>query len=116
MVARQERFSADASHQLRTPLTVLKTQVGVALASERPEQWRESLEGMSATLDSTVALTDRLLYLSRLKAHEHQAERKLLPVNLAQVLRDACFSRLPQARSKQIESWLRRSGSVLGGR
>lgn len=103
MVARQERFSADASHQLRTPLTVLKTQVGVALASDRPEQWRESLEGMSTTLDSTVALTDRLLYLSRLKAHEHNADRKLQPVNLAQVLRDACFSRLPQARSKQID-------------
>ncbi|AHG18789.1 histidine kinase [Chania multitudinisentens RB-25] len=103
MVARQERFSADASHQLRTPLTVLKTQVGVALASDRPEQWRESLEGMSITLDSTVALTDRLLHLSRLKAHERHAERQLQPVNLAQVLRDACFSRLPQARSKQID-------------
>lgn len=103
MVARQERFSADASHQLRTPLAVLKTQVGVALASDRPQQWRESLQAMSATLDNTVALTDRLLYLSRLKASEHQAERKLQPVNLAQVLRDACFSRLPQARSKQID-------------
>lgn len=103
MVARQERFSADASHQLRTPLAVLKTQVGVALASDRPQQWRESLQAMSATLDNTVALTDRLLYLSRLKASEYQAERKLQPVNLAQVLRDACFSRLPQARSKQID-------------
>jgi two-component system sensor histidine kinase TctE len=103
MVARQERFSADASHQLRTPLTVLKTQVGVALASDKPEQWRESLAAMSVTLDNTVALTDRLLYLSRLKAHEHHADRKLQPVNLAQVLRDACFSRLPQARSKRID-------------
>ncbi|EPX2174077.1 sensor histidine kinase N-terminal domain-containing protein [Serratia nevei] len=103
MVARQERFSADASHQLRTPLAVLKTQVGVALASDRPQQWRESLQAMSATLDNTVALTDRLLHLSRLKASEHRAERQLQPVNLAQVLRDACFSRLPQARSKQID-------------
>ena len=93
MVARQERFSADASHQLRTPLAVLKTQVGVALASDRPQQWRESLQAMSTTLDNTVALTDRLLHLSRLKASEHQAERQLHPVNLAQVLRDACFSR-----------------------
>jgi len=103
MVARQERFSADASHQLRTPLAVLKTQVGVALASNRPEQWRESLEGMSTTLDSTVALTDRLLHLSRLKAHERDVDRQLRPVDLAQVLRDACFSRLPQARSKRID-------------
>ncbi|EFE95549.1 sensor histidine kinase [Serratia odorifera] len=103
MVARQERFSADASHQLRTPLAVLKTQVGVALASDRPEQWRESLLAMSTTLDNTVALTDRLLHLSRLKAHEHSAERRLQPVDLAQLLRDACFSRLPQARSKQID-------------
>ncbi|VXC93527.1 sensor histidine kinase [Serratia oryzae] len=103
MVARQERFSADASHQLRTPLTVLKTQVSVALASDRPEQWRESLEGMSHTLDSTIALTDRLLHLSRLKAHERDADRQLQPVDLAQLLRDACFSRLPQARSKQID-------------
>ncbi len=43
------------------------------------------------------------MHLSRLKASEHQADRKLQPVNLTQVLRDACFSRLPQARSKQID-------------
>ncbi|WON75692.1 sensor histidine kinase [Serratia sp. UGAL515B_01] len=103
MVTRQERFSADASHQLRTPLTVLKTQVGVALTSDKPEQWRESLEGMSTTLDSTIALTDRLLSLSQLKAHERRADHKLHPVNLAQILKDACFSRLSQARSKQID-------------
>ncbi|SUI52723.1 Sensor protein qseC [Serratia marcescens] len=115
MVARQERFSADASHQLRTPLAVLKTQVGVALASDRPQQWRESLQAMSATLDNTVALTDRLLYLSRLKASEHQAERKLQPVNLAQVLRDACFSRLPQARSKQIDLGFEGEAGVSSG-
>ena len=99
MVARGERFSADASHQLRTPLAVLKTQVGVALASDRPQQWRESLQAMSTTLDNTVALTDRLLHLSRLKASEHRAERQLHPVNLAQVLRDACF---PACRRRAV--------------
>ncbi len=114
MVARQERFSADASHQLRTPLAVLKTQVGVALASDRPQQWRESLQAMSATLDNTVALTDRLLHLSRLKASEHQAERQLQPVNLAQVLRDACFSRAAGAQQTD-RSGFRRRGGVSGG-
>ncbi|PVZ85551.1 histidine kinase [Serratia sp. S1B] len=103
MVTRQERFSADAAHQLRTPLAVLKTQVGVALASQQPEQWRESLEGMNATLDSTIALTARLLSLSRLKSDEQQTKNQLIPVNLVQILCDTCFSCLPQARSKQID-------------
>ncbi|ENA1775544.1 sensor histidine kinase [Yersinia ruckeri] len=99
MVERQGRFSADASHQLRTPLAVLKTQVAVALASHAPSQWRESLQAMSHTLDNTVALTDRLLQLSRIKV----VERTLQPVNISQVLRDACFARLPQARHKLID-------------
>lgn len=99
MVERQGRFSADASHQLRTPLAVLKTQAAVALASNEPAQWRESLQAMKHTLDNTVALTDRLLQLSRVKV----VERTLQPVNLSQLLRDACFARLPQARSKHID-------------
>ncbi|CNH18961.1 signal transduction histidine-protein kinase BaeS [Yersinia aldovae] len=99
MVARQGRFSADASHQLRTPLAVLKTQVAVALACEEPQQWRESLLAMRETLDHTISLTDRLLQLSRMKVHE----RRLQPVNLAPLLRDACFAHLAQARSKQID-------------
>jgi two-component system sensor histidine kinase TctE len=51
MISRQERFSADASHQLKTPLAVLKTQASVALASDDPQLWRESLQAMRATLD-----------------------------------------------------------------
>ncbi len=60
MISRQERFSADASHQLKTPLAVLKTQASVALASEDPQLWRESLQAMRATLDDTILLTERL--------------------------------------------------------
>ncbi len=103
MVSRQERFSADASHQLRTPLTVLKTQVAVALASEDPAQWKESLQAIDSTLDNTISLTDRLLQLSRLKAHEKEAVRDYRPVNLVELLQQACFSRLQQAESKNID-------------
>lgn len=67
MISRQERFSADASHQLKTPLAVLKTQASVALASDDPQLWRESLQAMRATLDDTVLLTERLLQLATVK-------------------------------------------------
>lgn len=102
MVSRQERFSADAAHQLRTPLAVLKTQVSVALSSPQPELWRESLAGMKQTLDSTIQLTDRLLQLSRLRAYDNR-EQTWQTVNLAELVRETCFSRLPQARSKCID-------------
>lgn len=102
LISRQERFSADASHQLKTPLAVLKTQAAVALASREPQQWYESLRAMSTTLDNTVLLTERLLQLSAVKRKE-QGERQFAPVDLFAVVQQSCFTRLAQARSKQID-------------
>ncbi|WLS80135.1 sensor histidine kinase N-terminal domain-containing protein [Erwinia pyri] len=102
MMARQQRFSADASHQLRTPLTILKTQVAVALKSDRPESWKESLQAMRVTLDETIALTNRLLQLSRLRAHQ-TTDMPLQAVDLAALAKEACFSHFAQARAKQID-------------
>ncbi|PKH24445.1 histidine kinase [Enterobacterales bacterium CwR94] len=102
MMARQARFSADASHQLRTPLTILKTQVSLALKSRDPAHRQESLQGMRSTLDDTIALTDRLLQLSRLRAHQQNRppQQRLDLVVLAQ---EACLLRMTQARSRQID-------------
>ena len=102
LISRQERFSADASHQLKTPLAVLKTQAAVALASQQPQQWYESLQAMSSTLDNTIQLTERLLQLSAVKRKE-QGERHFSPVNLYEVVQSSCFTRLAQVRSKGID-------------
>lgn len=103
MVKRQERFSADASHQLKTPLTVLKTQVSVALNSTNEVQRQQSLHAINKTLDSTIVLTDRLLQLARLKAHEKEAIRHYRAINLVELVQQACFTRLGQAESKGID-------------
>ncbi|KHE00088.1 histidine kinase [Pantoea stewartii] len=102
LLARQDRFSADAAHQLRTPLTILKTQIGTALDSHQPEQWRESLQSMRYTLDDTILLTDRLLQLARIKAR-HGEDKPMVKVDLATVVREACLSRYAAARAKQID-------------
>lgn len=102
MISRQERFSADASHQLKTPLAVLKTQASVALASDDPKLWRESLAAMSSTLDGTILLTERLLQLATIKRKE-QGEHAFSPVDLHEIVQNSCFSRLVQARSKAID-------------
>ncbi|MEQ5403176.1 sensor histidine kinase N-terminal domain-containing protein [Providencia rettgeri] len=103
MVRRQERFSADASHQLKTPLTVLKTQVSVAINSTDETQRQQSLQAINKTLDDTIILTDRLLQLSRLKAHEKESITQYRAINLVEIVHQACFTRLSQAESQNID-------------
>ncbi|MFH8346217.1 sensor histidine kinase [Streptomyces sp. NPDC018045] len=60
---RQRRFVADASHELRSPLTALHTQLEIALA--HPEHLTEAvLDALKAT-DRLRRVTDDLLYLAR---------------------------------------------------
>lgn len=113
LVARQERFSADAAHQLRTPLTILKTQVEVARSSGDPALMRESLDGMAARLDHTIALTERLLLLARLKSDECSGLRQRQQTPLVALVQQACLSRLAQARSKGIDLGYEGEESVL---
>ncbi|MDC9588314.1 sensor histidine kinase [Xenorhabdus sp. XENO-10] len=103
MVGRQDRFSADASHQLRTPLAVLKTQVAVARGDYNQEQRDNILMAIDKSLDNMILLTDRLLQLSQLKVHEKEAIQNYQPVNIVELLQQACFSRLQQAESKHID-------------
>ncbi|WP_291381996.1 HAMP domain-containing sensor histidine kinase [Demequina sp.] len=62
---RQERFMGDASHELRSPLTALRTQVDVALAHPERADFRETLEGVHAEAARLGALIDDVLLLAR---------------------------------------------------
>ncbi|HEY5386522.1 MAG TPA: HAMP domain-containing sensor histidine kinase [Thermoleophilia bacterium] len=72
-VAAQKRFVADASHDLRTPLAILKTDFEVALrdpglADEARPVLRSGLE----EVDRMAGMVDDLLTLSRIDAHQEQ--------------------------------------------
>ncbi|WP_337178826.1 sensor histidine kinase [Hydrogenophaga borbori] len=61
----RRRFVDDASHQLRTPLATLSTQVAYALREQDPAQQRPVLESIRAQLDQTIRQTNQLLSLAR---------------------------------------------------
>jgi two-component system sensor histidine kinase TctE len=57
---------------------------------------------MRHTLDETILLTDRLLQLARIKAR-HGEDKPMARVDLAAIVREACFSRYPAARTRQLD-------------
>lgn len=63
-VAREHRFIADAAHELRTPLALLKAEVELALHKPRSAEYsRRSLESISSEVDRLVELANALLDL-----------------------------------------------------
>ena len=63
------RFTADAAHELRAPLTLMRTEVEVALSRPRTEQqYRASLETVLAEAERLGRLTDQLVMLARADA------------------------------------------------
>lgn len=61
----RQRFVDDASHQLRTPLATLATQVGFALREANAAQQHEVLLAIKTQLDETVRQTNQMLALAR---------------------------------------------------
>jgi len=62
----QRRFTADASHELRAPLTVLRGDIDVALNRERtPEEYRATLERCREEVVGLARLAENLLVLAR---------------------------------------------------
>jgi two-component system sensor histidine kinase QseC len=73
----ERRFTADAAHELRTPLAALKAQAQVALASVSAEERRHALEQILVGCDRATHLVAQLLTLARLDAGTAYPMQKL---------------------------------------
>jgi len=101
LIASQRRFIADASHQLRTPLAVLKTQAALALRENDPAAMRAIVASIAGTTDSAIHLANRLLVLARIE-HGGGGE-PARPVALALVARQVGLELALPAVQKGID-------------
>lgn len=100
-LARQRRFLETAAHQLRTPLAIMKTQVGYALRTQEPREVSETLKEVDGNLTAMSKLTGQLLTLGQVE-HDRaalQAER----VDLSDLARDVVTGIAPRALDEGIE-------------
>ncbi len=87
---RERQFTADAAHELRTPLSALKAHAQVALRAQDEQLRLQSLQSIDRTVNRTDRLISQLLILARLdpQVARIQAETVDLGQIAAQVLVD----------------------------
>lgn len=116
-----QQFTADASHELRSPLTAIKTSIEVM--QEYPERIHpqdvQKLAAIASATQQMSHLVEDLLLLARIDAAATQPP--LIPLPLAEILEDLLERLQPQAQAKQIALsshlltgiWVRGDGAQL---
>jgi two-component system sensor histidine kinase TctE len=99
LIEQRRRFVDDASHQLRTPLATLSTQVGYALRERDAARVTEALEALKAQIDDTVRRTNQMLALARADA----GPPPLAPLDLDRLAERCTREAWPLAREQRID-------------
>lgn len=99
LMAERRGFIDDASHQLRTPLTILRAQLDYVLREPDPVQRQLALEALSEELGNAIRATNQLLTLARTDAARPQRER----FDLGDLAREVALELLPLARARGMD-------------
>ena len=102
LLAREQRFIADAAHELRTPLAVLKIHAENAMQATDPGEREQALQHLRQGVERATRLISQMLTLARL-ADDQQRQRS--PVALLESCRDEVAELLPLAlrRNQELE-------------
>lgn len=96
MLTLQERFIADAAHQLRTPLAGLRVHVERAQADPSPATVRDALEHIQRLTNRASRTSTQLLALTRAQSPEHEASVHTL-IDLSRFIPDLLSLRIHEA-------------------
>jgi two-component system OmpR family sensor kinase len=107
----QRRFMADASHELRTPTAIVRTEAEVTLSRPRTEQeYRSALEVTAASARRLTRIVDDLFLLARADAGHLVARHE--PLYIEELLHDAVRGMRPVAGERGVTV---RLGEVIDG-
>lgn len=99
---REKRFTADAAHELRTPLAAIKTQAQVALNSNGIEDKNIALQKLIGSVNRSTHIIQQLLTMNKL-VPEAASATDLDNVDLTRITREILAMLAPAAIENQIE-------------
>jgi len=112
--SRQKQFLSDASHELRTPTTIIKSFCDVTLSRERGAgDYKESIKKIGDTVNRMCDIINRILVISRMDNKSIQF--KPVKIDLMDLMRDVKKLIEPSAVNKGITIDLEGKGVVVKG-
>jgi len=107
----ERRFTADAAHELRTPLAALKAQAQVAARSDNKEQRINAIENTIRGMDRLTRLVEQMLTLARLDPED--AAKQHQPVDLEKIVEFVSSELALTALKKKLHFELIRKGKCI---
>lgn len=101
VMGRERRFIADAAHEMRTPLAVLKVHAENLKDAASEDDRRASLEHLMAGVDRTTRLVNQLLTMARIEPRTSALEAP--KTDLVATVRDSLVQMTPWLLSKELE-------------
>lgn len=97
-IQQQKRFIADASHELRSPMTALSLQVEQLATQDLPTEARNQISAVKQGIQRSRHLLEQLLSLARL---QNQGEKPYCEIEIQAIFRQVIGDLLPLALEKQ---------------
>lgn len=101
LLARERRFIADAAHELRTPLAILRIHAQNAQTAGTEEQRREALHFLVNGVDRATRIASQLLTMARIEPQLNNPVYQR--VQLAELVREELAELTPLAMEKNVE-------------
>jgi two-component system sensor histidine kinase QseC len=98
---REQRFAADAAHELKTPLAALKAHTQVALHAKTEQELKTALQKILTGVDRSAHSVQQLLIMSRMEYN--LPDQQPSPVNLVKQTKEVVAELAPQALEKNSE-------------
>lgn len=116
LILGQNRFIADAAHQLRTPLAGAQAQLELAEIEADPDKLKSILVKVRQSLDRLLHTVNQLLILAKSQS-EAAAMIKMVPIDLNVISKEVASDMVPTAIQKQIDLGFEQSktAAVING-
>ena len=97
---KQKRFITDASHEIKTPLTIIEANTEIVEMESGESEWTKSIRKQIARL---TALTEKLVFLSRMD-EENQSYLQRMDFNLSEAVLDTIdpYQALAETKGKHL--------------